>query len=128
MEISVRFFSSSVFSFCGWRFLLLLLRFVLLILSPSAGGGDRGATRILRHSTLRRLRFQAPQPHVTPGRRSLPYDLSHSHNLNPLFRRQQAVAGLDADGRQIVARAESEATNYERLVSCENEILKGVIP
>lgn len=26
----------------------------------------------------------------------------------------QAVAGLAADGRQIVARAKSEATNYER--------------
>lgn len=29
---------------------------------------------------------------------------------------QQAVAGLAADGRQVVARAKSEATNYERLV------------
>lgn len=28
----------------------------------------------------------------------------------------QAVAGLAADGRQIVARAKSEATSYERLV------------
>jgi len=28
----------------------------------------------------------------------------------------QAVAGLAADGRQIVARAKSEATNYERFV------------
>ena len=26
----------------------------------------------------------------------------------------QAVAGLAADGRQIVARAKSEATNYQR--------------
>jgi hypothetical protein len=26
----------------------------------------------------------------------------------------QAVAGLAADGRQIVSRAKSEATNYER--------------
>ena len=28
----------------------------------------------------------------------------------------QAVAGLAADGRQIVARAKSEATNYQRFV------------
>jgi hypothetical protein len=27
----------------------------------------------------------------------------------------KAVAGLAADGRQIVTRAKSEATNYERL-------------
>ncbi|KAF9592799.1 hypothetical protein IFM89_017369 [Coptis chinensis] len=28
-----------------------------------------------------------------------------------------AVAGLAADGKQIVARTKSEATNYERLAS-----------
>jgi hypothetical protein len=31
-----------------------------------------------------------------------------------VFLQLQAVAGLAADGRQIVARAKSEATNYER--------------
>ena len=31
-----------------------------------------------------------------------------------IFFQFQAVAGLAADGRQIVARAKSEATNYER--------------
>ena len=33
-----------------------------------------------------------------------------------MFIQLQAVAGLAADGRQIVARAKSEATNYERFV------------
>lgn len=32
-----------------------------------------------------------------------------------VFIHLQAVAGLAADGRQIVARAKSEANNYERL-------------
>lgn len=33
-----------------------------------------------------------------------------------MFSQLQAVAGLAADGRQIVARAKSEATNYERFL------------
>lgn len=33
-----------------------------------------------------------------------------------MFIQLQAVAGLAADGRQIVARAKSEANNYERFV------------
>lgn len=31
-----------------------------------------------------------------------------------MFFQLQAVAGLAADGRQIVARAKAEATNYQR--------------
>lgn len=33
-----------------------------------------------------------------------------------MFLLLQSVAGLAADGRQIVARAKSEATNYERFL------------
>lgn len=33
------------------------------------------------------------------------------------FLQVQAVAGLAADGRQIVARAKAEATNYERFTT-----------
>ena len=42
-----------------------------------------------------------------------------------VFQILQAVAGLAADGRQIVARAKSEATNYERFsffFKCQNVV------
>jgi hypothetical protein len=35
-----------------------------------------------------------------------------------MFLQLQAVAGLAADGRQIVARAKSEANSYERFAFC----------
>lgn len=39
----------------------------------------------------------------------------------------QAVAGLAADGRQIVARAKSEASNYERFALCSRMFKYGHI-
>lgn len=40
------------------------------------------------------------------------------HSILLIFLYVQAVAGLAADGRQIVARAKSEATSFERFASC----------
>jgi hypothetical protein len=53
---------------------------------------------------------------VTLWKQTVTCSLSLSLSLSLSCFKYQAVAGLAADGRQIVARAKSEATNYQRFV------------